>query len=91
MLKNPNTPRNLFRGFLTKNNFQYGDPIKKDLLPEEYKKKYGITNLFRVELPYFWRMLYTTLQGNSEIEIVAFVLDIQDHDKYDKMFGYRKK
>ena len=73
---------------LIKNNFQYGEPIAKNLIPQEYKEKYGATNLHRVELPDFWRMLYTVNQGSSEIEIVAFVLDIIDHPTYDKKFGY---
>ena len=74
---------------LIKVNIHYGDPIAKDLIPDEYKKKYGATNLFRVELPAFWRMLYT-LTNNEEVEIIAFVLDIIDHPTYDKKFGYRK-
>ena len=75
---------------LIKNNFQYGDPIGKDLIPEEYQKRYGIKNLFRVELPDFWRMLYSVGDDSSNIEIVAFVLDIIDHPTYNKKFGYRK-
>ncbi len=75
---------------LIKANIHYGNPIAKDLIPEEYNKKYGITNLFRVELPAFWRMLYT-LTNNEEIEIIAFVLDIIDHPTYDDKFGYKKK
>ncbi len=76
---------------LVRENFQYGDPIGKDLIPEEYKKNYGVTNLFRVELPDFWRMLYTASEGGSDIEIIAFVLDILSHPDYNKKFGYRKK
>jgi Txe/YoeB family toxin of Txe-Axe toxin-antitoxin module len=72
-----------------KNNPFYGEPIAKNLIPEEYKLKYKSINLFRVELSQFWRMLYT-LKGD-EIEIVAFVLDIIDHPEYNKKFGYRKK
>ena len=75
---------------LIKGNIHYGNPIAKDLIPEEYKIKYGTTNLFRVELPAFWRMLYT-LTNNEEVEIIAFVLDIIDHPAYDKKFGYRKQ
>ena len=75
---------------LIKANIHYGNPIAKDLIPEEYNKKYGITNFFRVELPAFWRMLYT-LTNNEEIEIIAFVLDIIDHPTYDDKFGYKKK
>ena len=75
---------------LIKNNLSYGIPITKKLIPIEYRKKYGVTNLFRVELPNFWRMLYTVTEGETEIEIIAFVLDIIDHKKYNKKFGYKK-
>ena len=44
---------------LIKINPHYGDPIGKDKIPEEYKQRYSTVNLFRVELPAFWRMLYT--------------------------------
>ena len=64
---------------LIKANPHYGDPISKKLIPEEYKKKYGITNLFRVELPNYWRMLYTLTNDETTIEIIAFVLNILDH------------
>jgi len=63
---------------------------KKELIKQdEYKNKYGITNLFWVELPHFWRMLYSLTDGESEVEIIAFVLDIIDHEKYNKKFGYK--
>jgi len=75
---------------LIKSNIHYGNPIAKTLIPEEYQIKYGITNLFRVELPAFWRMLYT-LTNNEKVEIIAFVLDIIDHPSYDGKFGYKGK
>lgn len=74
-----------------KTDIHYGNPIAKKLIPEEYRIKYGITNLFRVELPNFWRMLYSLTNCETEIEIISFVLDIIDHKAYDKKFGYRKK
>ena len=76
---------------LIKVNPHYGDPISKKLIPKEYIEKYGITNLFRVELSNYWRMLYTLTDGESVIEIIAFVLNIVDHKEYDKLFGYKKK
>ena len=69
---------------LIKVNIHYGEPIAKRLIPEEYKTKFEATNLFRVELPSFWRMLYTLTDGESQIEIVAFVLDVIDHKEYNK-------
>lgn len=73
---------------LVKANPHYGDSVQKKLIPNEYQAKYGINNLFRVELPNYWRMLYTLTEGESQIEIIAFVLDIVDHKSYDKKFGY---
>jgi hypothetical protein len=35
-------------------------------------------------------MLYTLTAGNSGIEIIILILDIIDHKKYDKKFGYEK-
>jgi len=73
---------------LVKVNMHYGEPISKSKIPEKFKVKYGITNLFWVELPHFWRFLYSLTEGDSEIEIIAFVLDITDHKEYEKRFNY---
>ena len=75
---------------LIKANPHYGEPIAKDKIPTEYRQKYGVTNLFWVELSNFWRMLYTLTNNETEIEIIAFVLDIVNHNKYNKKFGYKE-
>ncbi len=67
----------------------YGENAKKDLIPKEYRQKYDADNLFIADLPDYWRMIYTL--ESDEIEIIAFVLDIIDHDDYNKKFGFRKK
>ena len=71
------------------NNPFYGENAKKDLIPEEYRRKYDADNLFIVDLPDYWRMIYTL--ESDEIEIIAFVLDIIDHDEYNNKFKFRKK
>jgi hypothetical protein len=73
---------------LIKVNIHYGEGIAKNKIPAEYIVKYGVTNQFWVSLPNYWRMIYT-LTNNGEVEIISFVLDILDHDKYNKKFGYR--
>jgi hypothetical protein len=70
--------------FLKANPF-YGDSIEKRKIP----KNYEVANLWRVELSKYWRMLYT-IKGD-QVEIICFVLEIIDHKKYDKLFGYKKK
>ncbi|MEK6886773.1 MAG: hypothetical protein AABW88_02995, partial [Nanoarchaeota archaeon] len=71
---------------ILKNNPQYGDPLKKELIPENLRKR-GVQNLYRAELSNYWRMLYT-VEGNT-IEIFLFVLNIINHDEYNKLFGYK--
>lgn len=63
-----------------------GEQIRKKMMPKSYIRKYGIDNLWRIELSNYWRMLYT-IKGGS-IEIINFILDIVDHKKYNKIFGY---
>lgn len=70
---------------LIKANPFYGDNIKKRNIP----KSYDVQNLWRVELTGYWRMLYT-IKGD-QVEIICFVLDIIDHDRYNKKFGYEKR
>ena len=71
------------------NNPFYGENAKKDLIPKEYRQKYDADNIFIVDLPDYWRMIYTL--ESDEIEIIAFVLDIIDHNEYNKKFGFRKR
>lgn len=76
---------------LIKANPHYGEPIGKDKIPAEYKQKYNVTNLFWVELPNFWRMIYTLTNDETEVQIIAFVLDLINHEKYNKKFGYKSR
>jgi hypothetical protein len=65
----------------------YGEVVKKEMIPLDLSKKYGIENLFVVDLPSFWRLLYTIVRDRGERYIVA--IDIVDHRKYDKWFPNR--
>jgi len=68
---------------LLKRNPFFGDNFPKRLIP----KNYDVPNLWRIELSNFWRMIYT-IRGDN-IEIICFVLNITDHKKYNKIFGYK--
>lgn len=74
---------------LLKINPQAGIHIPKSLIPKVYKEKYDADNLWKIDLSGYWRMIYTL--RTTEIEITNFVLDIIDHETYDKVFGYSKK
>lgn len=70
---------------LIKVNPFYGENIEKRKIPA----KYDVQNLWRVTLTGYWRMIYT-IKGD-EVQIIAFILDIVDHKKYDKLFSYKKR
>lgn len=70
-----------------KENPFVGDQVKKGMIPDYYFQKYGITNLWRIELSNYWRLIYT-IQSN-EVEVIDFVLNIMDHKDYNKKFGYK--
>jgi hypothetical protein len=74
---------------ILKINVHYGDAISKKLIPKKYIANYGISNLFRIELPQFWRMLYTITNDGAGVMVV--ILDILDHKKYNKKFGYKNR
>lgn len=71
---------------ILKQDYQFGDPIPKKLIPKLYSDN-GINNLWRVELPNFWRLLYTV--RGDKLEVIAFVLEWMDHKHYNKLFGYK--
>ncbi|MDE1804161.1 MAG: hypothetical protein KGH59_00030 [Candidatus Micrarchaeota archaeon] len=81
---------------ILKRDYDFGIHIPKDRLGRKYIVEYDVTNLWKVNLSGGWRMIYTLKQPqreNTEVEILSIwldVLDIIDHERYDKIFGYRK-
>jgi len=63
-----------------------GRQVKKKLIPKEYTLKYKINNLWIYNLPSSWRLLYSLT--NSEIELIAALLDWMNHRDYEKLFGF---
>lgn len=66
-----------------------GESIKKKLIPKRYISDYGITVLYKIRLANYWRLLYTI--KDNELEIIAIIVDIIDHDEYNNVFGFKKK
>jgi len=65
-----------------------GVRIPSRLWPKEYAK-YGVNNLFKLDMPRGWRLVYF-LRGN-EVEIISIILEWFDHENYEKRFGYKKR
>ena len=65
-----------------------GDHAQKPL-PNYLVQKYGINNIWIIDLTGYWRMIYTLNSG--EIKIISLVLEWMNHQKYDKVFGRKNK
>jgi len=76
---------------LIKMDVHYGKHLPRKVIPREYIQKYEVNNLFKIELPNFWRMLYTLKTEEKEIEVIAFLLNIVNHSNYNKIFKYKKR
>lgn len=69
-----------------KKDKEVGKRIKKGRIPAYYSSKYEVTNLWKLNLDIYWRMVYTIM--GDEIRLMTIVLDILDHKKYERRFGY---
>ena len=70
-----------------KQNAFSGIQIPKRLFPKEYVQKYGITNLWKYDLPKGWRLLYTVTADN-EVDLISAILEWFDHKDYERRFKY---
>ena len=70
-------------------NPQKGLPIRRSYISRQVVQRYNTNKLWKIELVSFWRMIYT-LTGD-EVKIITFILEIMNHKKYDKIFGWKGK
>lgn len=70
-----------------KRDREAGKRIPRRLIPRGYAAKYGVTNLWKLNLDRYWRMIYTIV-GN-EVRLVSIIIEVLNHKKYDRKFGYR--
>ena len=68
------------------NNPLSGIHIQSKLIPKEYKQNYGVTNLWKCDLPNAWRLVYTIV--GDEVRIVSVILEWMSHKEYERRFNY---
>lgn len=62
-------------------------PIPKRLIPKDYIQKFGVTNLWKYDLPMGWRLLYT-ITAENEVQLVSAILEWFNHPEYERKFHY---
>ena len=63
-----------------------GIQISKKQIPKEYVKKYGVSNLWKYDLPNAWRLLYSIRAGKAFV--VSIILEWMNHKEYERRFNY---
>lgn len=69
-----------------KENAFCGERIKKELIPKEYIKKYGIDNLLWYPLPNSWRLVYSVFADDNSL--IAMIVEYFSHPDYERRFKY---
>ena len=67
-------------------NMEAGEKVEKRKWPRIYVRRYGITNLFRLDLDRNYRLTYTIIADG--LKKVICVLEVMDHKTYNRRFGY---
>jgi hypothetical protein len=65
-------------------NAQVGEVIRQVSIPHYFREKYGVSNLYCIDLAAFHRCFYTIANR------AVILLDIVDHPTYDKWFPGRR-
>ena len=70
-----------------KQNAFCGIPIPKRLIPKIYIKKYGVTNIWKYDLPDGWRLIYSIISPDK-VEVLSIILEWFNHKDYERRFHY---
>lgn len=74
-----------------KNDNIVGEHVKKEQIPKYYTTKHNISSLYRVALPKSWRLTYSIMDFEVKGELYVLLLELMDHNQYNRRFGYYKK
>ena len=74
-----------------KNDSIVGEHVKHEKIPHYYTQRHNVQVLYRVALPQYWRLIYTFQTFTEREKPKVLLLELMDHAKYNKRFGYFKK
>lgn len=69
-----------------KNDKIIGVRLKQKQIPKYYVRKHGVSAVYKVDLPNYFRLVYAIVSIHEERK--ALIMELFDHKKYDKRFGY---
>lgn len=69
-----------------KTDYTAGIQIRHALWPPEYVRKYGLRNLFKLNLEGGLRLMYTIIAEEGYVSVI--ILECLAHKEYEERFGY---
>lgn len=71
---------------------QTGTYVSPSRVPKSTKRRWErrvgpVTNLYKLDLPRAWRVLYTV--GSEGADRAVLILEIVNHTEYERLLGYR--
>ena len=70
-----------------KANMFAGYYVPKNEIPEYYRRRYGVNNLYHYNLPEGFRSCYTLVDFGGLV--CPLILDLKDHKEHTRIFGHR--
>ncbi|MBI4044827.1 MAG: type II toxin-antitoxin system RelE/ParE family toxin [Candidatus Diapherotrites archaeon] len=68
-------------------NREAGKKIPHKQWPREYIDKHDVTNLWKLNLDSYWRLVYTIT--GTEVSMFLIYLEYLNHKEYDRKFKYK--
>ena len=71
-----------------KGNMFAGFYVPKDEIPDHYRRRYGVNNLYHYDLPEGFRSCYALLDFEG-LGVCPLILDLKDHKEHTRIFRHR--
>jgi hypothetical protein len=72
-----------------KKDKKVGIHLKRTKIPNYYVRKHDYNAYFKVILPENWRLIYGIISIHRQKS--ALIMELFNHDDYNKRFGFKKK
>lgn len=66
-------------------DLQAGDVVRRGKIPRSFADRYGVENLYVMDLAGFHRLAYTIVDRD------VLLPDLMGHPEYDRVFGFRRR
>ena len=70
-----------------KGNMFAGECVRKKQIPDYYRKRYGVNNLYHYSHPEGFRSCYALVDFDG-LGVCPLILELKDHNEHARIFGH---